>query len=190
MTATAPPVVLAGGGPGDPDLLTLRTEAALAAARLVVADAALLPLATSFAPSAAVVAAGPDPEATAAALAASEGPAVRLYRGDPWLHPAYAAEAAGLAARGVATESIPGPPVETALAGAAGLALHHRPVSVTLTLGSLDAGEGDGARTLACEVPDVALAPAGRPCAAVIDGAIHRNGATGPGLLVVGEVTR
>jgi len=184
------PVVLAGAGPGDPDLLTLRTEAALAAARLVVADPALVPLATAFAPRAEVVAAGLDPEATASTLAESDGPAVRLYRGDPWLHPAYAAEAAALAAGRVATEAIPGPPVETALAGAAGLALHHRPVSVTLTLGSLDAGADDGARTLACEVPDVALAPAGRPCAAVIDGAIHRNGTTGPGLLVVGEVAR
>jgi siroheme synthase len=192
MTPAAVPIVLAGAGPGDPDLLTLRTEAALAGARLVVADADLLPLATAFAPRAEVVAAGPDPGATAAALAECEGPAVRLYRGDPWLHPAYAAEAAALA-RGVAIEAIPGPPVETALAGAAGLALHHRPVSVTLTLGPLDTGDGS-ARTLACEVPDieaaVASVPAGRPWAAVVDGAVRRDGATGPGLLVVGEVAR
>jgi siroheme synthase len=196
MTAPAAPVMLAGAGPGDPDLLTLRTEAALAAARLVVADPALVPLATAFAPRADVVEAGADPEATAAGLAAaSAGPAVRLYRGDPWLHPAYAAEAAALAARGVATEAIPGPPVETALAGAAGLALHHRPVSVTLTLGSLDSGAGDGARTLACEVPDVqaaaaSLPPDARPWVAVIDGAVRRDGIAGPGLLVVGEVAR
>jgi Tetrapyrrole (Corrin/Porphyrin) Methylases len=162
---------------------------------VVVANADLVPLATAFAPRAAVVAAGPDPGATAAALAECEGPAVRLYRGDPWLHPAYAAEAAALAARGVATEAIPGPPVETAMAGAAGLALHHRPVSVTLTLGSLDSG-GDGvARTRASEVPDVQAAvasvvPAGRPWAAVVDGAVRRDGAPGPGLLVVGEVAR
>jgi siroheme synthase len=187
------PVALAGAGPGDPDLLTLRTEAALAAARLVVADPALLPLATTFAPRAEVVAAGSDPEATAVALAESEGPAVRLYRGDPWLHPAYAAEAAALAAQGVATEAIPGPPVETALAGAAGLALHHRPVSVTLTLGPIDGGDGAG-RTLACEVPDIQAAvaslPAGRPWAAVVHGAFRRDPASGPGLLVVGEVAR
>jgi siroheme synthase len=188
------PVVLAGAGPGDPDLLTLRTEAALAEARLVVADAALLPLAAAFAPRAEVVAAAPDPEATAVTLAESAGPAVRLYRGDPWLHAAYAAEAAALATRGVATEAIPGPPVETALAGAAGLALHHRPVSVTLTLGPVDAGDGDG-RTLACEVPGVqaaaaSLAPNGRPWAAIIDGTVRRDGATGPGLLIVGEVAQ
>ena len=190
---TPAPIVLAGAGPGDPDLLTLRTEAALAGARLVVADADLVPLATAFAPRAAVVAAGPDPGATAAALAECEGPAVRIYRGDPWLHPAYAAEAAALAARGVATDAIPGPPVETALAGAAGLALHHRPVSVALTLGPFDSGDG-AARTLACEVPDIQAAvaslPAARPWAAVVDGAVRRDTATGQGLLVVGEVAR
>ena len=189
----ATPIVLAGAGPGDPDLLTLRTEAALAGARLVVADADLVPLATAFAPRAAVVAAGPDPGATAAALAECEGPAVRIYRGDPWLHPAYAAEAAALAARGVATDAIPGPPVETALAGAAGLALHHRPMSVTLTLGPFDTRDGV-ARTLACEVPDIQAAvaslPAERRWAAVVDGAVRRDRATGPGLLVVGEVAR
>ena len=189
----ATPIVLAGAGPGDPDLLTLRTEAALAGARLVVADADLVPLATAFAPRAAVVAAGPDPGATAVALAECEGPAVRIYRGDPWLHPAYAAEAAALAARGVATDAIPGPPVETALAGAAGLALHHRPVSVTLTLGPFDTRDGV-ARTLACEVPDIQAAvtslPPDRPWAAVVDGAVRRDRATGPGLLVVGEVAR
>jgi uroporphyrin-III C-methyltransferase len=192
MTA-ATPIVLAGAGPGDPDLLTLRTEAALAGARLVVADPALLPLATAFASRAEVVAAGAAPEAAAVALAESAGLAVRLYRGDPWLHPAYAAEAAALAARGVATETIPGPPVETALAGGAGLALHHRPVSVTLTLGPPGTGDG-AARTLACEVPDiqpaVASLPSGQPWAAVVDGAVRRHGATGPGLLVVGEVAR
>ena len=189
----ATPIVLAGAGPGDPDLLTLRTEAALAGARLVVADADLVPLATAFAPRAAVVAAGPDPGATAAALAECEGPAVRIYRGDPWLHPAYAAEAGALAARGVATDAIPGPPVDTALAGAAGLALHHRPVSVALTLGPFDTRDGV-ARTLACEVPDIQAAvvslPAERPWAAVVDGAVRRDRATGPGLLVVGEVAR
>jgi precorrin-4 methylase len=185
--------VLAGGGPGDPDLLTLRAEAALGAARLVVADAALVPLATAFAPRAEVLEAGRDPGATVAMLAASQGPAVRLYRGDPWLHPRYAAEAATLAARGVATEAVPGPPVETALAGAAGLALHHRPVAVTLTLG-LDVGGGPG-RTLAGEVDDLRAAAgplAGRRAwAAVVDGEVLRDDPPGrPGLLVVGDVAK
>jgi siroheme synthase len=193
MTRAAPvAVVLAGAGPGDPDLLTLRTEVALAAARLVVADPALLPLATAFAPRAEVVSADPDPQATASRLAAGREPAVRLYRGDPWLHPAYAAEAAALAARDVATEAIPGPPVETALAGAAGLALHHRPVAVALTLG-LDARPGPG-RTLVSEVDDVravAEAGAGAPWAAVVAGEVVRDDPpSGAGLLVVGDVAK
>jgi len=195
MSRPAPPVVLVGAGPGDPDLLTLRAEAALAAAGLVVADPALVPLAAAFAPRAEIVAAGPDPDATAAALAAErDAAAVRLYRGDPWLHPRYAAEAAALAKQGVATEAVPGPPVESALAGAAGLALHHRPVAVTLTLGDLDAGGGPG-RTLVGEVEDVRAAAgplAGRRAwAAVVDGEVVRDDPPGrPGLLVVGDVAK
>ena len=191
------PVLLAGAGPGDPDLLTLRAEAALAAARLVVADPALIPLVAAFALQAEVVAAGPDPSATADRLAAGPAPAVRLYRGDPWLHAAYAAEAAALAARGVPTEPVPGPPVETALAGAAGLALHHRPLAVTLTLGPLDAlpAPADPARTLVAEVPDtqaaalrLARAVTGPPAVAVVDGTVHRDPPSEPGLLIVGAV--
>jgi siroheme synthase len=195
MSPSDQPVVLAGAGPGDPDLLTLRAEAALAAAGLVVTDPGLVPLAAAFAPRADVVAGGADPEATATMLAERRRrtAAVRLYRGDPWLHPLYAAEAAALARRGVATEAVPGSPVETALAGAAGLALHHRPVAVTLTLGAIDTGDGPG-RTLACEVDDLRAAGtllSGRPWAAVVDGQVARDDLpAGAGLLVVGDVAK
>jgi siroheme synthase len=106
----------------------------------------------------------------------------------------YAAEAAALAKLGVATEAVPGPPVETALAAAAGLALHHRPVSVALTLGGLDEAGGQG-RTLVDEVDDLRAAAeplAGRPWAAVIGGEVLRDGLppAGAGLLVVGDVAK
>jgi siroheme synthase len=196
-------VLLVGAGPGDPDLLTLRAEAALAAADVVVADAALVPLAVAFAPGAGVVPAPADPGALVALVARSASP-VRLYRGDPWLHAAFAAESAALAAGGVASEAVPGPPVEIALAGTAGVPLHHRPLAVTLTLGPLPA-PADPARTLAAEVPDLAgacevLAPGGAPAAAVPAGGAVRRGTlaalgtdatlTGvPGVLVTGATT-
>lgn len=183
-------VLLVGAGPGDPDLLTLRAEAVLATAAVVVTDAALVPLATAFAPRARVVAAPADLPALAAAGA---GALVRLYRGDPWLHPDHAGEAAKLAARGIPTESVPGPPVETALAGAAGVPVHHRPLAVTVTLGPCAAA--DPGRTMAAEVPDLAAAATALgPVAAVAGGVAHRrplDHLSGvPGLLVVGDVTR
>jgi uroporphyrinogen III methyltransferase/synthase len=148
-------VVLVGAGPGDPDLLTLRAEAALASATLVAADEAVIPLAQAFAPGARVAPAPADPGALVDLLAPAAA-AVRLYRGDPWLHPSFAAESAGLAARGVTTEAVPAPPVETALAGAAGVPAHHRPLAVTLTLGTA-VSPGPG-RTVAVELPDLAAA--------------------------------
>jgi uroporphyrinogen III methyltransferase/synthase len=194
-------VLLVGAGPGDPDLLTLRAEAALAAATLVVADPAVMPLAEAFARCASVAPAPADPAALVELVAPAVA-AVRLYRGDPWLHPAFAAESAALAAGGVATDAVPGPPVETALAGAVGVPVHHRPLAVTLTLGL--AASALGGRTLAAEVPDLAAACAAlrgdAPAAVVPAGGAVRRGtpvelagtaelAGMPGLLVAGPTT-
>lgn len=208
MTTPAPvPVLLVGAGPGDPDLLTLRAAAALAAASLVLTDPALVPLAAAFAPGAEVGPAPSDPAAVADRCARVAGPVVRLYRGDPWLHAAHGPEAAALAARGLATEAVPGPPAELALAGAAGLPVHHRPLAATLTLAPAAAAlpqPDDPARTLVAETDDVraaaaALVPASRPPAAavVVHGVAHRGALATlaaaapalPGLLVVGAVT-
>jgi siroheme synthase len=215
VTGAAPgPVLLVGAGPGDPDLLTLRAEAALAAASLVLTDPALVPLAAAFARRAEVEPAPSDPAALADRCARAAGPVVRLYRGDPWLHPAHAADAAALAARDLATEAVPGPPAEIALAGAAGLAVHLRPLAGTLTLAPAVAAlppPGDPARTLVAEADDVraaaaklAGAPAPRPAAlaprraaVVVDGVAVRGALphlaaaapAAPGLIVVGAVT-
>ena len=194
-------MLLVGAGPGDPDLLTLRAEAALAAATLVVVDPDVLPLAEAFARGASVVPAPADPAALVELVAPAVA-SVRLYRGDPWLHPAFAAESAALTARGVATEAVPGPPVETALAGAAGVPVHHRTLAVALTLGS--AASPRAGRTLAAEVPDLAAACAAlggdTPAAVVPAGGPVRPGTLAelagvaelagmPGLLVAGPTT-
>jgi siroheme synthase len=179
MTAPRPPILLVGAGPGDPDLLTLRAEAALAAARTVVTDATVADLAAAWAPGATLHEAGPDPARTAAVLAGA-APAVRLYRGDPWLHPDFAAEAGALTARGTAYEAVPGPAAALALAGEAGIAVHHRPRSVAVTLTTLPALVAT-ART------------AGRTLVAEADGAdaaLHRLPADGVtvlgGLVILG----
>ena len=194
-------MLLVGAGPGDPDLLTLRAEAALAAATLVVADPAIIPLADAFARGASVVPPPADPLALVELVAPAVA-AVRLYRGDPWLHPAFTAESAALAAGGVATEAVPGPPVETALAGAAGVPVHHRPRGVALTLGS--AASPRPGCTGAAEVPDLAAACAAlggdAPAAVLPAGGRVRRGTLAelagvaelagmPGLLVAGPTT-
>jgi siroheme synthase len=169
VTAEPEAVLLVGAGPGEPDLLTLRAEAALAAAPLVVTDGDLAPLVTIFAPGARAITAGDDPARTAAVLAegrrdraGERGPVVRLYRGDPWRHPQFAAEAEALAAAGVPHEAVPGPEAALATAARAGVAAHDRPRAVTLTLAppqSLPA-VGNPARTLITEAGDLAATAA------------------------------
>jgi siroheme synthase len=136
-------VALVGAGPGDPDLLTLRAEAALAAAGLVVVDRSIVDLAAGFAPRAEVVVAPADAVVVAdllgAAAARGAAPAVRLYRGDPWLHARYADEVAALDARRVPHQSVPGPAAELSVLAVAGIAVHHRPDSVAVTIGPVDA---------------------------------------------------
>lgn len=163
-----------GAGPGDPDLLTLRAEAALAGASVVVTDPAVAHLARAFARSARVVVSHAggldrgtvDRDATVDgdALAVLAGaarwgrPAVRLYRGDPWLHPAYAVESALLATFGVEHETVPGPAVELAVPGAAGIPVHHRPRAAAVTLAAPAAlpPAVDPARTLVTVTDDAA----------------------------------
>jgi siroheme synthase len=172
----AAPVELVGAGPGDPDLLTLRAEAALAAATVVVTDRAVAHLARSFAPDAIVTvstAGGPDRGSidrgatvdgdTVALVTGSARRGervVRLYRGDPWLHPAYAVESAILAAAGLELVTVPGLAVELAVPGVAGIAAHHRPVAATVTIAPPAALPPalDAARTLVTATDDASWA--------------------------------
>ncbi|HEX5367289.1 MAG TPA: SAM-dependent methyltransferase [Acidimicrobiales bacterium] len=219
-------VELVGAGPGDPELLTLRAEAALGAALTVVTDAAVAGLARAFAPHAEVVvtAAGGADRATVDRDVTVDGdtvavltgaarwgrPVVRLYRGDPWLHPAYAVESAILASAGVRTVTVPGPAVELAVPAVAGIPVHHRPTAVSVTVApphALPSAAGPG-RTLVAVSDDAAGlvarldGAAGRAGVAVVTvhgstatvhrgspGALAASPVIGPGVVVVGGVT-
>ena len=219
-------VEMIGAGPGDPDLLTLRAEAALAAATVVVVDAAVAHLATAFAPGAAVSVTAADAGGAVdgdairilTGAARRDERVVRLYRGDPWLHPAYAVESGLLASAGVDHVAVPGPSVEIAGPGSTGVPVHDPARAVTLTIAVADALPPalDPARTLVTVTDDVTTVAAelarrgdpGMPAAVVRlgEGAgtpdrgtlatvadAGRDGpqggaATGPAVLVVGAV--
>ncbi|QXC59184.1 hypothetical protein KSP35_12260 [Aquihabitans sp. G128] len=141
----APVVLLAGAGPGDPELLTLDAYAALAAASAILADRSLEPLLgaltaeRALGPTTAIGFTDDDLPAAEALLelassaAATTGVVVRLYRGDPWGHPAGDDERAALQAAGVACQVLPGVLAELAAAGAVGIPLQVRDRSVATT---------------------------------------------------------
>ena len=218
-------VALVGAGPGDPELLTLRAEALLGAATVVVTDASVAHLARAFAPAArvTVTSAGGADRATVERDATVDGDTlavltgavrwreriVRLYRGDPWLHPAHAVESAILASSGVETVTVPGLAVELAVPTLAGIPVHHRPRAVTVTIAAPHAlpPATDPGRTLVSVTDDAAGLAAelsregGRPAMAVIathgpvtdvqrglPGALAASPSVGPGVVVVGAV--
>jgi uroporphyrin-III C-methyltransferase / precorrin-2 dehydrogenase / sirohydrochlorin ferrochelatase len=155
-------VTLVGGGPGDPELVTLAAEAALAAASCVVADEAVVALATALAPSAEVVAVVDGSVAVDTLLAARGRRAVvRLYRGDAWLHPGFTAERAALVAAGTTVEAVPGIAVEQAALAAAGVPAQVRQLAVTLTVGEAqDLPDPAPWRTVATATADLSRAAA------------------------------
>jgi uroporphyrin-III C-methyltransferase/precorrin-2 dehydrogenase/sirohydrochlorin ferrochelatase len=130
-------VVLVGGGPGAPDLLTVRGRRALAEADVVVTDR-LGPtsLLSSLPPGVEVIDVGKVPGAHAVSQEeinavlveqAQRGRlVVRLKGGDPFLFGRGGEEQSELAAHGIPVEVVPG--VSSALAGpqAAGIPVTHR----------------------------------------------------------------
>lgn len=211
---TGPAVALVGAGPGDAGLLTLRAEALLGLAGVVVVDADLEALARLFTRRARVVAVADDLPAVGAlqaAMAAGAGPVLRLYRGDPWLHAAYPAERAALEAAGVTVEAVAGIAVEVAVPALAGVPVHVRHLAVACTFGPHQAlpAATDPARTLVASGDDAAamvravttrgdarlpaaLVPVADPATAwrgrLEDAAAPVAHLQGPALLVVGAV--
>src|SRR5690349_8452335 len=119
-------VALAGAGPGDEGLLTVRAAELLGQASLVVAGESLAAVARRhMSEDATLVDPGDGAAATRALVqAAQEGKlAVRLFPGDPLLLGGAAADAAACAEAGVRFEIVPGVPAATAVPAYAGIPL-------------------------------------------------------------------
>ncbi|WP_405782333.1 uroporphyrinogen-III C-methyltransferase [Streptomyces sp. NBC_00859] len=141
----APSVALVGGGPGDPDLITVRGRRLLAEADVVIADR-LGPrdLLDELPPHVEVIDAAKIPygrfmaqEAINNALiehARAGKTVVRLKGGDPFVFGRGMEEAEALAAAGIACTVVPGISSSISVPGAAGIPVTHRGVAHEFTV--------------------------------------------------------
>ncbi len=148
-------VYLVGGGPGDPDLLTVRAARLLATADVVVYDALVGHGVLDLVPSTAeLIDVGKRPgRATPQELIntllvqlGQEGKrVVRLKGGDPFVFGRGGEEALALKEHGVEFEIIPGITSSVAAPAAAGVPVTHRGMSAAFTVvtGHRRAGEHD-----------------------------------------------
>ncbi len=153
-----PGVALVGGGPGDPDLITVRGRRLLAEADVVIADR-LGPrdLLDELPPHVEVIDAAKIPygramaqEAINAALIehARAGKAVvRLKGGDPYVFGRGMEEVEALAEAGIPCTVVPGISSSISVPGAAGIPVTHRGVAHEFTVVSGHVAPGD-ARSL------------------------------------------
>ena len=140
-----PGVALVGGGPGDPDLITVRGRRLLAAADVVITDH-LGPrdLLTELPPNVEVIDAAKLPygrfmaqEAINTALLehAKQGKSVvRLKGGDPFVYGRGMEEVQALAEAGIACTVVPGISSSISVPGAAGIPVTHRGVAHEFTV--------------------------------------------------------
>lgn len=130
-------VYLLGGGPGDPELITVRAKRRLAEADLILYDALIHPDLLAFArPDAKLEYVGKRAGRVyerqnsindRLVQAAREGLTVaRLKGGDPYLFGRGSEEAEHLAAEGIDFEVVPGVPSPLAATAYAGVSLSHR----------------------------------------------------------------
>jgi uroporphyrin-III C-methyltransferase len=148
-------VWLVGGGPGDPDLLTVRAARLLAAADVVVHDALVGDGVLALVPATAeLIDVGKRPgrpvpqeliSTLLVELARSGRRVVRLKGGDPYVFGRGGEEAQALIDAGVEFEVVPGITSAVAAPAAAGIPVTHRGVSaaVTVVTGHRRRGEPD-----------------------------------------------
>jgi len=136
-------VVLAGAGPGDPDLVTLGTRAVLADADVVFHDALIGPgVLRLCGPRARLVDAGkrsgrrstPQRDINEAMIAAARAGhlVVRLKGGDPFLFGRGGEEVDALQRAGIPVRVIPGVSAALAAPAAAGIPVTHRGVAASV----------------------------------------------------------
>jgi uroporphyrin-III C-methyltransferase/precorrin-2 dehydrogenase/sirohydrochlorin ferrochelatase len=138
-------VALVGGGPGDPDLITVRGRRLLAQADVVVTDR-LGPreLLDQLAPGVEVIEAGKAPDSHTLpqdainelliSLAQQGKRVVRLKGGDPFVFGRGGEELLALVRAGVACEVVPGVTSAIAVPAAAGIPLTHRALARQFTV--------------------------------------------------------
>ena len=152
-------VVLVGGGPGDPGLLTLRGRAALAEADVVVADRlAPLTLLDELAAEVTVLDAAKVPggrsmpqediDRLLVEHARAGRVVVRLKGGDPFVFGRGMEEVEACTRAGVPVEVVPGVSSAIAVPGAAGIPVTHRGVVQAFTVVSGHVPPGDPTSTV------------------------------------------
>lgn len=123
------PVILAGAGPGDPDLLTLRARTAIESSDFVFHDELVPPAILALAHGAVQPYESMEPLIQAARAGHA---AVRLQIGDPSLYGKLTDEMDALRAAGIPFEIVPGVTAACAAAASAGISLTHRSLGRTV----------------------------------------------------------
>ena len=137
-------VALVGGGPGDPELLTVRAARLIGEAEVIVHDALVSPDVLAMAsPTAELIDVGKRPgqgvaqEETNALLVRLVGEGkrvVRLKGGDPFVFGRGGEEATTLAEAGITCEVVPGITSAVAAPAAAGIPVTYRGLSAHFTV--------------------------------------------------------
>ena len=145
VSAVVGRVAIVGGGPGDPDLITVRGLRLLQQAEVVVVDR-LAPraLLDALAPEVEVIDVGKTPycetttqeqiEAILVDRAQRGKRVVRLKGGDPFVFGRGGEEVATCVAAGIPVEVVPGITSALAAPAAAGIPISHRGVAATFTV--------------------------------------------------------